>query len=276
MSDFKNIVWIASYPKSGNTWIRNILAKLLFNTSSFSESLYCIQEIYGIQNQQMLLELPTTKINQQEISFLKIHCCFFDLPERYDEILIKTKGFIYIYRHPLDVLLSAINYWRLEANAKQFFEDGQIRTLDELLESGKIEDYLEKFSQSLAIDNWVSMAGRWDENIFSWSKAAKSYPMSAIINYNKMVDEPLKELRKIQKIFPFVSTEKLKEALDYSQQVTQYNPEFDHASLAFFKKVFFWNRTKNTYKRYFSSSAIEAFHRKHQDLLANLNLIEAN
>ena len=30
MNDKNGIVWIASYPKSGNTWIRSIIASILY------------------------------------------------------------------------------------------------------------------------------------------------------------------------------------------------------------------------------------------------------
>ena len=33
----KKIVWIASYPKSGNTWVRSILANAIFRESDISK-----------------------------------------------------------------------------------------------------------------------------------------------------------------------------------------------------------------------------------------------
>ena len=32
MKDNKGIVWIASYPKSGNTWIRSIITSILYTS----------------------------------------------------------------------------------------------------------------------------------------------------------------------------------------------------------------------------------------------------
>jgi len=32
----KQITWITSYPKSGNTWVRSILAKALFNNNDIN------------------------------------------------------------------------------------------------------------------------------------------------------------------------------------------------------------------------------------------------
>ena len=34
--NIKNIVWIASYPKSGNTWVRAILAEALFHSNKLN------------------------------------------------------------------------------------------------------------------------------------------------------------------------------------------------------------------------------------------------
>ena len=39
------IIWIASYPKSGNTWVRSFINSLLF-TKDGSESLKTIKNIY--------------------------------------------------------------------------------------------------------------------------------------------------------------------------------------------------------------------------------------
>ena len=31
MKNLKNLIWIASYPKSGNTWMRSILTALIYS-----------------------------------------------------------------------------------------------------------------------------------------------------------------------------------------------------------------------------------------------------
>ena len=50
------IIWLASYPKSGNTWIRSFLASLLFNKNNKARSIsknalwdyYIDSDSYGI------------------------------------------------------------------------------------------------------------------------------------------------------------------------------------------------------------------------------------
>ncbi|MEB3161052.1 MAG: sulfotransferase domain-containing protein [Synechocystis sp.] len=274
MENSKNIIWVASYPKSGNTWVRNILAQLLFKTTSFAETLHYIRDIYQIQDGQTLMALPETNLGGKKVSLVKIHCQFCDLPTQSWGINIRTIGFIYIYRHPLDVLLSAINYWRLERCATDFFEDSIVQTPDELVQVGKIDGYLERFSQDLTIQNWASMAGSWDKNVFSWLNAATDYPLTAVFNYRRLLADPVTEIGKICDLLPMINHQSLTEALNYAQKVREYDPNLDSPELEYFKKVFFWKGKRENYREYFSELAIKSFYHQHQQLLIDLDLFE--
>ena len=275
MDRAKHIFWIASYPKSGNTWVRNIISKLFFNASSFSDTLNYVRSIYDIRSQKDIWDSPEINLEKYNFSFLKTHAEFSKLPLSYLDVLITTVGFIYIYRHPLDVLISAINYWRKDINAENFFFEKVIKTPEELLASGQINDYLRKFSESLCIDYWKDMSGTWENNLKSWVEASKKYKLSAIISYESLLDSPLIELQKLKSIFPSLTDNQIIEALEYSNKVTKFDPIKDHITLKDFKKTFFWKMQKGTYKKFFDDTEIKNFISKHRDLLIDFKLIDS-
>lgn len=114
------VVWIASYPKSGNTWVRFLLHHYLWGEPRSSLEL----------NRRIPdLHRPSGKIDTTgERLFVKTHFALTDaLP-----YLAMTDRAVVIKRHPKDVLLSGMNYARLEgagapdgaAYARAFIEHG--------------------------------------------------------------------------------------------------------------------------------------------------------
>ena len=59
----KKIIWIASYPKSGNTWLRAIISALLYTSKGeFNFNLLkLIEQFDKVQNYEVLLE----KLNEK-------------------------------------------------------------------------------------------------------------------------------------------------------------------------------------------------------------------
>jgi Sulfotransferase domain len=130
METKKNIIWLASYPKSGNTWFRSFL------TALFSEKELDINklETNGIFSSKMPLE-NTLDLNADYLSphqleqyqrlahtylsnkakkplFIKIHDAF-TFSDNDNLPLIPespTKIAIYLVRNPLDVTLSLANH----------------------------------------------------------------------------------------------------------------------------------------------------------------------
>ena len=123
----KNIIWLASYPKSGNTWFRVFLTNLLYEAdnpanindlaeTSISSSRKVFDDYTGLSSSDLTFEeidklRPDVYRMQSEESneliFKKAHDKFYwvdkDQPLFPPEI---TKGAIYFIRNPLDVLVS--------------------------------------------------------------------------------------------------------------------------------------------------------------------------
>ena len=102
MARVPKIVWVASYPKSGNTWLRFLLINLIFgprdSTADFETLLPDIHE--GID---------LAKFADRPRLFVKSHFRLaYDIP-----CFRRTEAFIYLVRHPLDVMLSNFTYRQL-------------------------------------------------------------------------------------------------------------------------------------------------------------------
>ena len=128
----KKIIWIASYPKSGNTLIRAILSSLFFTKDGIF-SFEILKKILLFENFQNLnfikkeniqdyKKLSDLKILSKywlkmqskenlglkdgEFCFLKTHSAQLTYFDNYFTDIKHTLGFIYIIRDPRDVLIS--------------------------------------------------------------------------------------------------------------------------------------------------------------------------
>ena len=126
------IIWIASYPKSGNTWIRSLLSSYLFSENGkFSFEL--LENIKQFTLKDLPKNLPkrtnyqdlVTKrwiSNQQfinkdhKIHFLKTHnaICTINGNKFTDEF--NTKAAIYVVRDPRNIISSLTHHYELSLN----------------------------------------------------------------------------------------------------------------------------------------------------------------
>lgn len=153
------IVWIASYPRSGNTWMRFLLANLLYGPVTSTAHL---QELVP----DIHRGLVGSQIYGARKTLIKTHWRFTpDLPLRED-----TMGAIAIIRHPIDALLSNLNYVILRSNFAAELRDEKTLLA---FERRWIDDYI----AGGGYERWREMGfGTWEENIRSWSENALPYP----------------------------------------------------------------------------------------------------
>ncbi|MGF1496912.1 MAG: sulfotransferase domain-containing protein [Elainellaceae cyanobacterium] len=248
----KNLIWIASYPKSGNTWMRYIITALFYNTNSSLKPENLVGLSVPDTYRKELLDIPEVNLFGQNLAFAKTHACGIpDIGEKFE-----TVGFIYVYRHPLDVLLSAINFSYIR-KYDMFFHDGHVHSADELKASGDIDLYLEKFSKNLAIKNYVPMSNSWIENVSTWVNMTDEYKFTIIFRYEDLLENTLREVQRFKDIFP-VSDEQIQEALDFADQNTNDGGNF------------FWKRRAGNYKDYFSENSRRKFYAMHHEVLDKL------
>jgi hypothetical protein len=141
------IFWLASYPRSGNTWLRFLIYAYLYgpieNTADVNLRIPPIHRPPP----------PGTLKSERVIS--KTH--FQRTPMH--PLLEHTAGIIHIRRHPKDVLLSGLNYHALNGF-----------TLDPAR-------YAQLFISRLGDPEWARMGfGTWESNTTSWLGADAATP----------------------------------------------------------------------------------------------------
>ena len=106
------IVWLASYPKSGNTWLRFLLCNYIYGEITRSEEVgHRIPDIHAANG-----DLPNPE-GQQPL-LCKTHLILNKNHPHVD----KTNAFIQVVRHPKDVLLSNLHYAKLAKPGGQINE----------------------------------------------------------------------------------------------------------------------------------------------------------
>ena len=188
------IIWIASYPKSGNTWVRSFLTNYLNrNTSDFN--LDFLQQIKRFPRKELFdeLEINYTKFEEivknwinmqeflnlkQEFTYLKTHnamCTVNNYPFTNTQ---NTIGFIYLVRDPRDVILSYSNH------LNQSIEKTYISMISKSARE-KIDDK----------GNDETILGSWSENYKSWRDY--SSVKKIIIKYEDLILNPYENFFKI-------------------------------------------------------------------------------
>ena len=158
------IVWLASYPKSGNTYARMLLHNYLYGETENTEVV--AERIPGIHT--LLNNKVELKVESGETKIVKTHFC---LTQKHPYLNITT-GFIYILRNPRDVLLSNARY----LGATKSPED--------------LRQFAITFIENLGAPCWrESNMGSWPEHVASWLYRAPRMP-SIFLRYREIRADP--------------------------------------------------------------------------------------
>lgn len=154
---FPDDTFIASYPRSGNTWVRFLIANLMHpkRPVTFANLETIIPDATALSSRE-LKRIPRPRL-------IKTHEYF---EPRYRKV-------IYLVRDPRDVALSLYNFRR------------KYRSVDD---SYPIEQYVaERF---LAGDLDVS----WGEHVGSWLGTRMNHPGFLLVRYEDLLQDPTREL----------------------------------------------------------------------------------
>ena len=183
------IFWIASYPKSGNTWVRAIIStyyyskegvfseNLIKNIGQFPEKIHFQGFNYKKDN-----VVDTTKywIKAQErinkdkkIKFFKTHNCLSSINNHNFTNRENTIAAIYIVRDPRNLITSLKNHYELNYDQALNFMTSENKFIYDYREKNDYSDF--QFISS------------WEKNLTSW-KNQDMFPIK-IIKYEDLLDK---------------------------------------------------------------------------------------
>ncbi len=187
----KMIIWIASYPKSGNTWVRSLLGSYLYSDNGiFNFDL--LKKIQQFPNKQyfkfFLKEFTDIKkvsdhwiaaqdrINlfNNDITFLKTHSALCIFENNYFTNKNNTKAAIYIVRDPRNLITSLSHHYSLNIDqAFDFMEDKKQMLL----------------TNKYGLDDFgiTTVLGNWSEHYKSWQNL-KFAPI-LVIKYEDLIKD---------------------------------------------------------------------------------------
>jgi hypothetical protein len=194
-TELHGILWLASYPKSGNTWTRNFLHNLLNILEGLDEDVQDINKMNELtfweisaEPYEKLLGKPVTLTTRQEIAeirpqvqeliasrvdglaMIKTHHCL--VTDRGHPVINTkvTAGAVYIVRNPLDVAISLANHI-----------------------SGTIDDAIDMMetrgTETLVSERSVyEVYGSWSQHVESWTR--KPHQAIYVMRYEQMLEDP--------------------------------------------------------------------------------------
>tara|TARA_B100001250_G_C19674036_1_gene732809 strand:- start:212 stop:1072 length:861 start_codon:yes stop_codon:yes gene_type:complete len=201
------IVWLPSYPKSGNTWVRFFIVSLLlgdkhnvnFNHLATINQYPRRSQFEGIISDFLNLnevaknwQRSQIKINSsKKIIFLKTHNMLVRFKDSYFTDPSNTLGAIYIVRDPRNIITSLKNHFIFKdynETKKFLFNKNQIITLSE----NEKKEYIGKKDFQLP-----QIIGSWQTHLQSWKKMKNNI---LFIKYENLLKSPKEEFSKISEL----------------------------------------------------------------------------
>jgi len=217
----KNIVWLVSYPKSGNTWIRILLSNYLsdedkavdinsIQTSGIASSRAILEKYIPFLSSDLTFsEIDNLrpevykKLSEESdgIKFIKTHDAFTKNKNQQDIFPISaTRAIVHIVRNPLDVAVSFAHHSNIPVQKS-------IERLNN--HSAKLANSFSRLNNQLR-QKLLS----WSEHYYSWKAVDTPY---ILVRYEDLIADTEAAFRKIIVfLYNDVDEVKLKQAVKYS------------------------------------------------------------
>ncbi len=199
-----NIVWLASYPKSGNTWLRAFLANLIANRADPLR----LDELAAYADDEALPERfselagkPSHELSPGEIAALRprVHAVIAErargtrlvkshnMSGSFDDHPLYnwqvSAGAVYVVRNPLDVAVSMSRHFGLSIDKSiERLGNSQAATANETAFVGQI-------------------LGSWSAHVAGWADTAERAPGKVIVlRYEDLLEKPVRHFAKAAKL----------------------------------------------------------------------------
>ena len=275
------IIWIASYPKSGNTWVRSFIAAYY----------YCKDGIFDIKSLSTIEDYPNKQFFKEEVKEGEIHKHWDESQKKIIEkkkikflkthnSLIKafgndftqpkyTLGVIHIIRDPRNVITSVKNHNDFDSYEKslEFMKN----------DNAILNDYkhLKNYAKTTIINSWRINYQSWMQNNFFRRFTIKYEEM--IENPNQIFRDLIIFVNTICRFNVKIDIKKFKNAIETTSFENLQNIEnqgkFSESvfSLKDKRKIkFFYQGPKNNWRKNLDENMIEKMNKYYKEDLIKL------
>ena len=196
------IIWLASYPKSGNTWLRSFIVSLLskenkevnlerlskirqYPKRSDFKDLVKENDFENIEkiSKNWIKSQEKINLNNKYIKIFKTHHVLCNVNDNFFTNYQNTLGAIYIVRDPRSVVSSISHHF--------------LRNIDEALEfilNDKMNIGIKKKNSLLLDSHIITPIASWGTHYNSWKLLKKNF---LILKYENLVSNPSLEFNKL-------------------------------------------------------------------------------
>ncbi|SLN20318.1 sulfotransferase domain-containing protein [Oceanibacterium hippocampi] len=272
------IVWLASYPKSGNTWLRAFLHNLLRNPAQPVNINELDQFAFGDSQKRWYEKIapkPLDDMAPEALAALTpvVHRAMAEATP--DSVFVKTHnmiglnwdvplitmeytaGAIYVIRNPLDVCISAAHHFGIDM-------DGAVELLNSPT-GGSAPDAV----------NLPQIFGSWSGHARSWLNLKANLH---VVRYEDMTDKPKATFGKAARFLGLNPTpERLRKAINAASFKVLAGQEARHG----FKEKsesaerFFRSGRAGEWRRVLTPDQVRALVEAHEDLMARFGYLDA-
>jgi hypothetical protein len=174
------IVWLASYPKSGNTWLRFMLANLIYGkpVTSSNEVKALVPDIHD--------GVPGLQLYGDRTTIIKTHWAYYSaLPLREDVV-----GVVHLVRNPVEVMESNQNY-AMTRSGDLYKKTSEAKR--EQLAAEFVDAFIKNGGHARFRDFGI---GSWEEHTLSWTSKTNAMPRCGV-RYEDLVADPAAQLRRV-------------------------------------------------------------------------------
>ena len=274
------IIWIASYPKSGNTYLRSFISSyyfskkgkfdfdLLLNILQFPSTKFTKKNLYSnLEASQNWIYNQNQFFGGEKINFVKTHNSLCEFKGNKFTTNDQTLGAIYIVRDPRNVITSLSNHNQLNFDqALEFMTNSKKYLIN--------KKNINNFANFTFLSSWSEHYKSWKnnkqfKNFFLKYEDLEKNPIETFKEIILFINKILKkdnviDMDKVKKIVESISFDKLKkeeQESGFPEAVTDKNK----------KKInFFYLGKKNKWDKILTNHQINLLNRKFKDDLINL------